>query len=546
MEAAPSCRMAFAPLRKICWCNGVDKELTDSFLQGFRAALQMQAGQRGVKRLAVRDCRRQRRNHRQGGVSFLFEKDFLRHASPLPTRNMNAPIPQRPEQGATRDLQTGLPNRAVLCECAGPLLAHHRRSGRCAALLHVGLTVREVHGDCRDGPLPDTVLAGMAERLAGNLRAEDLAARLGPAEFAILLQDVKDAGAAADIAREAIGRLCAPYASADGEVALAAVIGIAMFPDDGDDIGMLLDRARNAMRAAGRAGSTLRFHALPPASRGGGTAPSVEEQLKTAVGDNAFALYYQPVIDVRTGAVAGVEALLRLRDSPLSPEQFVPVAEATGVITPIGRWLLREAARQHLEWIERGLPPVPIAVNVSAVEFRDRDFADRFAQVLEEHGIDAGALHIEVTETAVMENIGHAAAMLSRLRARGVKILLDDFGTGMSSLAYLVQLPLDKVKIDKSFIAPIAHDAATRTVTAAIIALGNELALDVVAEGVESEHVLRWLRDNGCTQAQGFHLAQPMTGEAFAHWHAARLPAGGAAPIVAMPAWEAGRDPASA
>jgi EAL domain-containing protein (putative c-di-GMP-specific phosphodiesterase class I) len=214
-----------------------------------------------------------------------------------------------------------------------------------------------------------------------------------------------------------------------------------------------------------------------------------------------------------------VEALLRLQDSEFGPAQFVPIAEATGIITRIGRWLWQEASRQHRTWLNHGLPAIPIAVNVSAIEFRNPDFASRFEQTLQEHGIGSAALQLEVTETAVMDDIEHAVTVLSRLQKLGVTILLDDFGTGQSSLAYLVRLPLNKVKIDKSFVASSGEGSAGRAVTNAMIALGQTLDLEVVAEGVETQDVLDYIRSNGCSQAQGYLLGMPMSGADFEDWY---------------------------
>ncbi|MGN6704215.1 MAG: EAL domain-containing protein, partial [Burkholderiaceae bacterium] len=198
---------------------------------------------------------------------------------------------------------------------------------------------------------------------------------------------------------------------------------------------------------------------------------------------------------------------------------FVPVAEASGIINPIGKWVLQEALRQHKTWRERGLPAIPVAVNVSAVEFRAKDFVRRFIDMLDEHGIEVSGLQLEVTETAVMDDIRHAARVLAELKTLGVAISLDDFGTGQSSLAYLARLPLNKIKIDKSFTSRVETDAASRAVTDAMIALGHTLGLKVVAEGVESAAVLDYVRARGCDHAQGFHLGQPMSGEAIEAWY---------------------------
>lgn len=208
---------------------------------------------------------------------------------------------------------------------------------------------------------------------------------------------------------------------------------------------------------------------------------------------------------METRAIVSVEALLRWPNKEIGPDQFVPVAEATGIINPIGRWLLEEACLQHKAWIAHDLPPIPIAVNVSVVEFRDKNFIKRFDDVICKHGLDNNALQVELTETAVMDDLEHAILVLSQLKTLDVTVLLDDFGAGYSSLAYLARLPLDKVKIDKSFISGLEADLACRAVTDAVITLGRKLNLDVVAEGIETSTMLDYVYSHGCTQVQGYY-----------------------------------------
>jgi EAL domain-containing protein (putative c-di-GMP-specific phosphodiesterase class I) len=229
-------------------------------------------------------------------------------------------------------------------------------------------------------------------------------------------------------------------------------------------------------------------------------------------------LHYQPVIDLQTTRLIGVEALVRWPHEDIGPDQFVPIAESTGHIGRLGDWVINEACRQHRAWRDHGLPAIPIAVNVSAVQLRHPDFASQFSQMLADGSVDAAALQVEVTETALMEHLDRAIDVLARLQTLGVKIVLDDFGTGYSSLNYLSRLPINKIKVDKSFIQRIEHDTASRAITEAVIALGRTLKLEVVAEGIESEAVLDYLRGHGCSQAQGFHVCRPITADAFEDW----------------------------
>ncbi|WP_168204861.1 EAL domain-containing protein [Noviherbaspirillum sp. UKPF54] len=417
------------------------------------------------------------------------------------------------------DPLTGLPNRAMLFEYANHMLPHNRRTGQRAAVLFLDLDRFKPINDTHDHETGDAVLQDVARRLAERLRTEDIVIRLGGDEFVVLLQEIRNEAAAADIARQIIARVDEPYLIGELALSLSASIGISIFPNDGQDIDTLISHADLAMYQAKQAGrNNFQFYSSEY-SAATQLQSRIEAQLKSALRDETLHLYYQPVLDVETGAVVSVEALLRCSDTDVGPERFVPVAEATGMINPIGRWLLAEAARQHKRWLAHGLPMIPIAVNVSVVEFRDRDFADRFERTIREHGIDTHALQVELTETAVMDDVTHAVQVLSRLQALGVKILLDDFGTGHSSLAYLARLPLNKVKIDKSFVSPLEKDSVSRAVTNAMIALGRTLELEVVAEGVETESALDYVRAHGCTQAQGYYFGMPMSGDAFEQWY---------------------------
>jgi EAL domain-containing protein (putative c-di-GMP-specific phosphodiesterase class I) len=245
---------------------------------------------------------------------------------------------------------------------------------------------------------------------------------------------------------------------------------------------------------------------------------AIEHQLKRAISQNEFRLSYQPVVDIHSGALVCVEALLRWPGNHASPNRFVPIAEATGLIGPVGEWVLGEACRQYRRWEAEGLPMVPIAINVSSVQFKRRGLADYVEATLKLHGLDPSALQIELTETAVMDDIDHAIRVLTRLKEIGIRIALDDFGTGYSSLNYLSRLPLDKLKIDQSFVERIETDTAGRAITEAIIVLGRTLGLEVVAEGIESQSVLDYLRRHGCQQAQGYLVCIPLSGEDMADW----------------------------
>ena len=433
---------------------------------------------------------------------------------------------EKVRRASLHDVLTGLPNRILLFEYAHHLLPQHARTGKQAAVLFLDLDRFKPINDTHGHEVGDRVLKQVAQRLLQKLRAGDIVTRLGGDEFVIMLSDLHSLADIAEVATHVIELIGEPYQVDDLRLLLSTSVGISIYPSDGDDIDTLISHADMAMYQAKQAGrNTLRFYSAEYAAVTR-LQMLIERQLRVAMQDMAFRLHYQPVIDTASGEIVSVEALLRWNYSEVGPDRFVPVAEATGIIHQIGRWLLREASRQHRDWRSRGLPPIPIALNVSVVEFRDPDFSTRFEATIREEGIDAAALQLEVTETAVMDDVTHAVHMLSRLKQLGVSILLDDFGTGHSSLAYLARLPLSKVKIDRSFVLALDRDPASRTVTNAMIALGRSLGLEVVAEGVETFALYDGIRNLGCGQAQGHYLGKPMSGADFERWYRRRTQAG--------------------
>lgn len=426
---------------------------------------------------------------------------------------------ERVRQAGLHDHLTGLPNRALLFEYADHLFARNQRSRRESAMLFVDLDRFKSINDSYGHEVGDLVLHEVAQRLIKNTRHGDISFRLGGDEFLVLLPEIHDGAAAADVASHLVSSLNQPYHAAKLELSLSASIGISIYPRDGEDIDTLINRADVAMYQAKQVGrNNSQFYSAELSERANAHT-RIEQQLKTALVRHDFRLYYQPIIDMQTAAVISVEALLRWPHTETGPERFVPVAEATGLIDRLGEWVISEACRQHNTWCENGLPPIPIGVNVSAVQFRHKDFADRFEQTMRDCKVDATALQLEVTESVMMDDFEHAIEVLIRLRAAGVKILLDDFGTGYSSLSYLSRLPIDKIKVDKSFIHRIESDVASRAITGAIIALGRTLNLEVVAEGIESGRVLDYLRLQGCSHAQGFHVCEPVAADVFETWY---------------------------
>ena len=421
-------------------------------------------------------------------------------------------------QAALHDPLTCLPNRALLAEHASHMFAAARRHRQSVAVIFVDLDRFKPINDGHGHDVGDAVLRQVALRLVQSVRKADIVFRLGGDEFLILLNNLREPEGAAEVARHIGYSLNQPYPVGDLELSLSASIGISLFPRDADNIETLINHADAAMYKAKQDGRNgYLFYTADLAERTT-LMSTIEHQMKIALQQQQFHLLYQPVINIHTGEIISVEALLRWPHPGIGPDRFVPVAETTGLIQRIGDWVLIEACRQHTLWCAHGMPPIPIAINISAVQFRQRDFVARFLQIVANCNVDPAILQIELTEAAVMDDIEHAIETLQQLRAFGVKIAIDNFGKGFSSLTYLSRLPIDKLKVDKSFAQHIESDFQSRAITETIILLGRTFKLEIVAEGIESETALRYLRKHGCDQAQGFHVCTPIAADALEAW----------------------------
>lgn len=435
-------------------------------------------------------------------------------------------VEERIRQAALHDPLTGLPNRELLFDYAKRIFARARRSRQHSAVLFVDLDRFKLINDNYGHEAGDEVLREVARRITDCTRGEDIAFRLGGDEFIVLLPEIDTDANAGEVARHMANCLNRPYHVDGLELSVSPSVGISIYPQDGEDIDTLVSRADAAMYLAKQAGrNSTQFYSQELAAQSQ-LQSRIEAQVKAALAQNAFELFYQPVIDMRTSQLIGVEALVRWPHADVGPDRFVPVAESTGQINQLGEWVICEACRQHKKWLGHGLPAIPIAVNVSAVQLRNHDFAHLFADLMGYNMLNAAALQIEVTETALMENLDRALDVLTQLQRMGVKIALDDFGTGYSSLNYLSRLPINKIKVDKSFVQRIDHDMASRAITQAIIALGRTLMLEVVAEGIESESALHYLRQHGCNHAQGYLVCKPVNAEAFEAWYRGQITVG--------------------
>jgi diguanylate cyclase (GGDEF)-like protein/PAS domain S-box-containing protein len=428
---------------------------------------------------------------------------------------------QRVREAALHDALTGLPNRALIFEYASLLLAAARRSHAQGSFLFVDLDRFKPINDLYGHEIGDQVLHEVARRLMRCVRDEDLVGRLGGDEFIVVLQHESDTLPANTVAQHIIDALSEPLRIGSLELSISASVGVSHFPEHGTDVDTLIRAADLAMYQTKHERGGNYFTFVPELDARAGQAAAIEARLKYALQHDRLALLYQPVIDIASGEVVGVEALVRLADEDgqaIPPDRFIPIAESAGLIGQLGDWVAREACRQHEAWRRRGLPPISIAINVSPLQFRQSGFSQRLQAAVRDASVDPACIQIEVTESTVMGNVDDAVSTLSEIRAGGIRISLDDFGTGYSSLSHLGSLPLDKLKVDQSFVSDVGRQRTSRAITEAIIALGRTLNLQVVGEGIESAEALAYLREHGCDQAQGFFVSPPLSAEDFARW----------------------------
>ncbi len=419
---------------------------------------------------------------------------------------------------ARHDSLTDLPNRVLLNDRLTQALALARRHQKRLALLFLDLDRFKGINDSLGHAIGDRLLQSVAERLLACVRSSDTVSRQGGDEFVILLSEVTQPADAAVTAEKILLALSMPHRIDQQDLHLAASIGVVTYPDDGTDVKTLLKHADLAMYRAKDGGrNTYRF--FEPDMNGYTVdRQSLESGLHRAIERHEFVLHYQPIMSLDSGALIGVEALIRWRHPQrglVPPAQFVPIAEESGFIAAIGRWVLHEACRQSRAWRAAGLPPLRIAINISTVELRDKGFVESVGAVLEENGLVPRDLELELTETFLMRDSNSTAAVLRSLSNLGVRIALDDFGTGYSSLSHLKRFPIDTLKIDQSFVHNLATDADDASIVSAVIGMGKGLQIRVVAEGVETREQLTFLRKQGCPEGQGYYFSRPVSASEF-------------------------------
>lgn len=411
------------------------------------------------------------------------------------------------------DSLTSLPNRVFFNEILNKTINHAGRHKKMLAILFIDLDRFKTINDALGHPTGDLVLKEIAHRFTGVLRAGDILARLGGDEFIILLNDITSAKYASPVAEKLLEICAQPVKVSNHEFFITTSIGICIYPTDGTSLEDLQKNADMAMYKAKKSGGGVYHYFTKEMNTEAHEHIQLEASLRRAINNNEFVLHYQPKLHLADGTICGVEALIRWENPEhgmISPAKFIPLAEETGLIMQIGEWALREACRANKSWQDQGYQPISVAVNLSAKQFRHQDIAQLVSSVLADTGLDPQYLELEITETAVMDNVDLAISKLNDIQKMGVHIAVDDFGTGYTSISYLKQFPISVLKIDQSFIKGIPDNINDLAITSAVIALAHSLNMQVVAEGVETAEQLQYLADHGCDVVQGYYLSRPL------------------------------------
>jgi diguanylate cyclase (GGDEF)-like protein/PAS domain S-box-containing protein len=418
------------------------------------------------------------------------------------------------EYQAYHDALTGLPNRMLFLDRLTVAVAHARRRHQTLAVMFLDLDDLKVVNDTLGHSAGDQLLQMVAERLGSCLRQEDTLGRIGGDEFTLLLPGVNSPEDVAAVADKVVAQIQQPFVLGEDEVRVTTSIGIAMYPTDGEDPETLLENADGTMyRVKERGGASYQFFSSGAITRKALGRMSMEESLKHAIEREEFVVYYQPQVDSKTREVVAVEALVRWNHPDaglIEPAGFISLAEYTGLIVPIGEWVLREAARQMKTWHDEGMSHLRVGVNVSARQFHQRDFLGMIDRALEECHLPPASLELEITETMAMQKSEWTIATLQRLRDRGIGIALDDFGTGQSSLTYLKRFPISTVKIDRSFVSGATRAVIDPPIVEAVLHLAASLGLRTVAEGIETAEQWDFLASRGCSEMQGYYVSRPL------------------------------------
>ena len=421
---------------------------------------------------------------------------------------------------AQHDALTGLPNRILLNDRLTQAMALAQRQGKQLALMFLDLDRFKYINDSLGHSVGDQLLLSVAHHLTAAVRGSDTVCRQGGDEFVILLADVEHARDAALSAEKILTALTAPHRIDQLELHVTVSIGISIYPEDGQDVDSLIKSADTAMYHAKENGRNNFQFFEPNMNALAVERHAIESGLRRAMERQELVLHYQPKINLESGTITGVEALVRWQHPQrglILPEQFVWIAEDCGLIIPIGTWVLGEACRQAQSWQDAGLPPMAVAVNISAIQFRHRDFLEHLTRILKDTGLAPHCLELELTESVLMHDATTTLTVLNGIKTLGVRLAIDDFGTGYSSLSYLKHFQIDTLKIDQSFMRDITHasaDTADAAIITAVVCMGKSLNQRVIAEGVETREQLAFLQAHGCGEGQGYFFSRPVTAEA--------------------------------
>lgn len=415
------------------------------------------------------------------------------------------------------DPLTGLANRSLFYDRVNKSIARAKRTKSSLALMLLDLDRFKNVNDSLGHEAGDRYLKAVAQHLVDELRDTDTVARLGGDEFVVVLENVTCSESIEAIATKLLGCLQQPVVIQGHPVSCTASIGISVFPHDGDSIDQLLKHADTAMYRAKAAGKNRAQFYVSAMSDSAVNYLLLENDLRRALEQNELRVFYQPQVDLNTGRITGLEALVRWQHKDrglMSPVHFIPLAEETGLIEPLGAWVLEQACARFQHWLAAGIDLCKVAVNLSTRQFRQEGFEHTVAQVLRKTGLPAKCLELEITESSAMENAANTINMLNCLSDMGLSLAIDDFGTGYSSLAYLQRFPIQKLKIDRSFITNVDRDDQEAAIAKSIIDLAHNMSLEVIAEGVERASQCQWLGERGCDQVQGYFYSKPLSEEA--------------------------------
>ncbi len=425
---------------------------------------------------------------------------------------------QRIQFLAYHDALTGLPNRLLLQDRFGQAIAHADRTGTRVALMFMDLDNFKQINDALGHATGDALLKEVTARLRECVRDTDTISRQGGDEFVVVLRDLPDDHAAVPIVAKIMSRMQEPIVVEGNELSTSASMGVTLYPDDGKDFETLLKKADMAMYKAKESGRNNHQFFNEDMGHQAHDHLVLRTGLRRALDQNELTLHYQPQFCLATKRVIGAEALLRWSHpelGPVAPDRFIPVAEESGLIVPIGEWVIREACQQASRWRAEGFPDLVVAVNLSAAQFKRGGIERTVIQALEDSGLPAPCLELELTESILIQNVEQVLATVKRLKLLGVRLSIDDFGTGYSSLSYLKRFAIDKLKIDRSFVSDLATDPDDAAIVRAIIQMARSLNLRTIAEGVETDAMVHLLRVFQCDEGQGYHFARPMPAEAF-------------------------------